>query len=497
MWSARRPSSAPAGVGRAPRVSRSKSLVPHMRSSRASRCDADGCEIRSSRAAVPTAPVRVIACTSRRSSTDGNEAIGPAYGNHQASAGYPDGVTTPRIKGMRARSEALALLAGSGVADLALRITQVALPLVILHETGSVAATGLVGGASGVPVLLSPWWARKARQWVDSGPRLAVIAAVQALALATLPVAATLGLLTPGVLVVSGLLLGCGEALSAPGRSALLADTGDRWGEGKAVVLLTWQDGLRRIGMMIGPVIGAFAVSTGLTNGLLWVEAVAVVAAGLLACSVKAERAPEGAATPSIRASLRGRSDVLYGWIVRGTGCVTWFAFTLGLSVIGAQRGEPGVYLAAGMTGYGVGSVIGTVISLAVVRRMPPVPLAGMAWAAMGLCWMGMGLWTHTAVHRPDGHAVGCRRRPRHRRDLRPDHALLGRCRAAGAAVRADGRRQCGEFGRDAGRWADHRGGRSRDHSGRSRVAHHARCAANPGESQADAVRHCGPCPRS
>ena len=77
---------------------------------------------------------------------------------------------------MRARYEALALLAGSGVADFALRITQVALPLVILHETGSVAATGLVGGAAGVPVLLSPWWARKARQWVDSGPRLAVVA---------------------------------------------------------------------------------------------------------------------------------------------------------------------------------------------------------------------------------------------------------------------------------------------------------------------------------
>jgi predicted MFS family arabinose efflux permease len=89
---------------------------------------------------------------------------------------------------------------------------------------------------------------------------------------------------------------------------------------------------------------------------------------------------------------------VLYGWIARGTGCVTWFAFTLGLSVIGAQRGEPGVYLAAGMTGYGVGSLIGTAISLAVVRRLPPVPLAAIAWAFMGLCWTGMGLWTTPPV---------------------------------------------------------------------------------------------------
>ncbi|MEU4605390.1 MFS transporter [Kribbella sp. NPDC023972] len=299
---------------------------------------------------------------------------------------------------MRARNEALALLAGGGTADLALRFTQVALPLVILHETGSVAATGLVAGASGVPVLLSPWWARKARQWVDSGPRLAVVAVVTALALASVPAAAALGILTPELLVVSGLLLGCGDALSTPGRSALLADTGDRWGEGKAVVLLTWQDGLRRVGMMVGPVIGAFAVSTGLTNGLLWVEAVAVVAAGLLACTVKAERAPERVAMPSIRGSLKGRPDVLYGWIARGTGCVTWFAFTLGLSVIGAQRGEPGVYVAAGMTGYGVGSIIGTAISLAVVRRVPPVRLAAFAWGFMGVCWIGMGLWTTPPV---------------------------------------------------------------------------------------------------
>jgi hypothetical protein len=295
---------------------------------------------------------------------------------------------------MRARSEALALLAGGGAADLAFRIAQVALPLVILRETGSIAATGLVGGAAGVPVLLSPWWARKARQWVDSGPRLAVMAAISAIALASVPAAAGLGLLTPELLVISGLLLGCGDALSSPGRSALLADTGDRWGDGKAVVLLTWQDGLRRIGMMLGPAVGALAVAADLTNGLLWIEAITVFAAGLLACTVQAERAPAGAATPSIRGSLTGRPDVLYGWIVRGTGCVTWFAFTLGLSVIGEERGRPGIYLAAGMTGYGVGSVIGTTIALAIVRRTKPVPLAATAWTCMGLCWIGMGIWS-------------------------------------------------------------------------------------------------------
>ena len=299
---------------------------------------------------------------------------------------------------MRAKFEALALLAGGGTADFALRFTQVALPLVILRETGSVAATGLVAGAAGIPVLLSPWWARKARQWVDSGPRLAVVALVSAIALASVPAAAGLGLLTPELLIFSGLLLGCGDALSNPGRSALLADTGDRWGPGRAVLLLTWQDGLRRVGMLLGPSAGALAVSAGFTNGLLWVEAVAVLCSGLLACTVRGERRPEEAVTPSIRESLRGRPEVTYGWIVRGTGCVTWFAFTLGLSVLGEERGRPGVYLAAGMTGYGVGSLIGTAVSLAIVRHTKPVLTASMAWTWMGLCWVAMGLWTTPPV---------------------------------------------------------------------------------------------------
>lgn len=295
---------------------------------------------------------------------------------------------------MRARTEALALLAGGGTADFAMRITQVALPLVILRETGSVAATGLVGGAAGIPVLLSPWWARKARQWVDSGPRLAIVALISALALAIVPAAAGLGVLSPEPLVVSGLVLGFGDALANPGRSALLADTGDRWGDGRAVLLLTWQDGLRRLGMLIGPSVGAFAVAAGFTSELLWAEAAAVIGAGLLACTVRPTEVDPDSTRPSIRESLHGRPEVLYGWVVRGTGCVTWFAFTLGLSVLGEQRGRPGVYLAAGMTGYAVGSLAGTVVSLAVVRRTKPVVTAVVAWGWSGLCWIGMGLWT-------------------------------------------------------------------------------------------------------
>ena len=58
------------------------------------------------------------------------------------------------------------MLVGIGLTDLTFRTSQVALPLVVLSTTGSAAATGLVGGASGIPVVLSPWWTRRLRHRV-------------------------------------------------------------------------------------------------------------------------------------------------------------------------------------------------------------------------------------------------------------------------------------------------------------------------------------------
>ena len=117
---------------------------------------------------------------------------------------------------------------------------------------------------------------------------------------------------------------------------------------------------------------------------------------------------------------------MLYGWIVRGTGCVTWFAFTLGLSVIGEERGEPGVYLAAGMTGYGVG----------LGHRDGDLARGRTAFAAgaagrdrVGL--HGAVLDCHGSVDYAggccrDGRAVGADRRTGDRCDLGADHAVVG-----------------------------------------------------------------------
>jgi len=299
---------------------------------------------------------------------------------------------------VRAEHDAAALLAGSAVADLAFRISQIALPLVVLHETGSAAATGLAAGVSGVPVLLSPWWARRARQWVSSGRRLAAVEVVEAAAIALVPAAVALGVLTSAVLVTSGLILGTAEALSGPGRAALIADVGDRIGDTTAVTLLTWQDTLRRAGMVVGPAIGALAVAAGLTHMILWAESAAVLVLGALAWPVRAAdaRGQEVPAAmtdaPSIRSVLARHPVVLRGWMVRGVGCFTWFAFTLGLVMLGVERGREEVYFAVGMTAYGLGSLLSSVLLVRRAQVLPPLRTAGVCWALMGAGWVIIGI---------------------------------------------------------------------------------------------------------
>ncbi|NYD43477.1 hypothetical protein BJZ21_003560 [Nocardioides panaciterrulae] len=294
-------------------------------------------------------------------------------------------------------THAVSLLLGSATQDLAFRLAQVALPLVVLGSTGSVALTGLVAGAEGVPVLLSPWWARRARQWVGSGRRLACLAVLDAAALSVVPAAALLGVVSAGVLLGAGLLLGVGETLGGPGRAALLAEVGDRLGADRAITLLTWQDLLRRVGMLVGPGLGAAGVALGFTTALLWVQAATVLVAGLLAWPVPggtpAPAGPGCPPTPAIRSALVGRPEVLVGWVLRGTNSAVWFAFTLGLAVLGAQQGRPGVLYAWGMTGYGAGSVVGTLLAVPVVRRGRVLAVVSTAWTAAGAAWVLMGVW--------------------------------------------------------------------------------------------------------
>ena len=293
---------------------------------------------------------------------------------------------------MGPRSGSARVLLGIGITDLTFRTSQVALPLVVLTATGSPAATGLVGGASGLPVLVSPWWSRRLRRRIRGGRGIAACYLVEAVALGVVALGATLDRLDVALLAAAGLLLGCAEALDGPARDALLADLGDRLGADRALTLLTTRDFFRRLSMVGGPALGGALVARGLAVPLLWAEVGSILlSAGVTAGVGSARPGVDGSLDVGIWAAVRSRPEILRGWIVRGTGCTWWFAFTLGLAVLGEERGRGGLFLAAGITAYGVGSVLGTLGVLKLLRALAVLPTIGAAWAVTGLCWWVMG----------------------------------------------------------------------------------------------------------
>jgi hypothetical protein len=301
---------------------------------------------------------------------------------------------------MGPRRSSAHLLLGIAVTDAAFRIAQVAVPLVVLAGTGSAAATGLVAGVSGLPVLVSPWWTRRLRHRVRDGRALAVCYLGEAGSLTVVAAAATVGGMSVPLLAAAGLGLGIAEALSGPGRDALVADFGDRLGEDRALVLLNRRELLRRVAMVAGPPIGGLAVTNGHAVTLLWLEVVAILFSAALAFPVPRAATPiaEHQVGGTVRAALAVRREVLLGWVVRGTGCLLWFGFTLGLALLGVERGLGGRYLAAGMTAYGLGALVSTLGAVRLLRRFSPLPAIGAAWLVTGGCWVAMGAWPWVPV---------------------------------------------------------------------------------------------------
>ena len=293
-----------------------------------------------------------------------------------------------------ARAAAVRLLVGIGITDLAFRVAQVAVPLVVLAGTGSAAATGLVAGASGLPVLVSPWWTRRLRHRIRSGSALAACYLVEAASLGTVAAAASLDALSVPLLASAGLGLGCAEALSGPGRDALVADLGDRIGEDTALTLLTVRDFFRRVSMVAGPLVGGLGVATGHGVWLLWIEVLAILVSATLALPVRGvtSAANDRGAADGIWRTVRDRREVLLGWLVRGAGCLLWFGFTLGLSLLGAEHGQAGRYLAVGLAAYGVGSILGSLGVVRLLRVLPVLSTICMTWLVTGLCRVAMAL---------------------------------------------------------------------------------------------------------
>jgi MFS family permease len=102
-----------------------------------------------------------------------------------------------------------------------------------------------------------------------------------------------------------------------------------------------------------------------------------------------------GSAPPvRIRAVLRRHRELRLAFLMSGAGGALWFAFTLGLAVLGAETGRPGVLIAAGFTGYGVGSIAGALAAPRLATRLPALPTAATGWILLGLVFVAMAAAT-------------------------------------------------------------------------------------------------------
>ncbi|WP_222709576.1 hypothetical protein OHB01_30170 [Microbispora hainanensis] len=304
---------------------------------------------------------------------------------------------------MNTGRDIVAMLTTTFVTWMGQRTTAVALPLVALAETGSTWSTGLVGGAVGLPMLTSPWWARGIRQRLTTGRALACVLVVQVAGLLVVPVGAAAGTVGAVHLAAAGVITGCATALSGPGQRALLSDICDPLGATITTKMLAWQDFMHRVTMILAPPAAGWAVTVGGPSPLLWAEAAGVGVGAALLCTVRGTATPavhvgpaasggpaDGSGAPALRQVLARHGDIRRAVTMSGVGGLVWFAFTLGLAILGAETGRPGLLISAGMTGYGLGSLAGALLAPALVPRMPALATMAVGWAVLGVTFAVM-----------------------------------------------------------------------------------------------------------
>jgi hypothetical protein len=284
------------------------------------------------------------------------------------------------------------LIAAWTVTHFGYRAAVIALPLLALQETGSAWTVGLVAGAAGVPTITAPWWTRGLQRRLGSASALAALLAAEGLATLVVPVSALLGTLSPPLMIGSGLAVGALNALSGPLDSALLAAVGDRRDPRHgAAQLLAVQETSLRAAMTLAPLATLPLIAwigtapTVALEGLL-----SLVGAGLVATVRMRITVGDDEEIPGVRGLLGRHPEVRLGWLVRGTGCAAWFAFTLGLAVLGAETGRGLLLATVGITSYSLGSLAGSLGGILAARSRRPALLNSAAWTAAGVGWLVM-----------------------------------------------------------------------------------------------------------
>jgi hypothetical protein len=292
------------------------------------------------------------------------------------------------------------LIAAWSITHFGYRAAVIALPLLALEETGSAWTVGLVAGAAGIPTITAPWWSRPFQRRFATARALAALLALEGLATLVVPVAAMLGLLTPATMIASGLAVGVLNAVSGPLDSALLASLGDRRdAEFGAAQVLALQETSVRLVMTLAPMATLPLIAVVGTAATVALEGVlSIVGAALIVSLVVTAHEVEEDEPPRVRGLLRSHPEIRSGWTVRGVGCAAWFAFTLGLALLGQETGR-GVLLATiGLTAYSVGAIVGSAGGVLAARSAYPAVLNSAAWLVAGLGWVVMGVFPSVVV---------------------------------------------------------------------------------------------------
>lgn len=280
---------------------------------------------------------------------------------------------------------------------------------------------------AGLPLLTSGWWGRGIRPRLRSGRTLALLLLLQALGVAIVPLAAVSIGVDVTVLCLSGLVIGVGGALLPPAQRALSADIADEvaaegvangddgstaTGPAIAARALAWQDLAHRVSMVFAPPLAAvLLVSQGAVPLLWWQVAALLLGAAItvtippLGCQAK-KASPSSAASggaahragTSLWRVVADQPDLLIGIALAGVGGVVWFAFTLGLALLGVELGRPGDLIAAGMSGYGLATVAMSAVTPALVNRLSRMRTILLSWTVLGISFIALPLVTQSLL---------------------------------------------------------------------------------------------------
>lgn len=297
-------------------------------------------------------------------------------------------------------------------------VVLVALPWLVLEITGSPAFTGIVAAASALPALvMSPL----AGWLVDHVGRRAVSIGsdvLSAISVAAIPLVALLGDLTPAAILILAVLGAAFDPAGYTARRTLLVDAADaaHMDQNK---LNGIHEGVFAIGFVLGPVVGAAAISTIGATGAFWIPFALFLIAALAVVFMRI--------TPVV---APGSETETVGWrgITRGF-TVLWHdgllrAITVGVLVLAAiylptetivlptyfeGRDEPGslgLVIAALAGGSVIGAflygwisaristkrllqviMIGTAVSILPMALLPPLPILLAAGFLLGFFW--------------------------------------------------------------------------------------------------------------